>query len=91
MQAHSETGRRLDLLDLSLVGIFLIGLYLGVALPITAKMPITCIPSGVAGLILLWRRREEIERKLNPALQPDGLRQFDRLVAWLAANEIPRR
>ena len=61
MQAHSDAGRRLDLLDLILVGIFLIGLYLGVALPITPKMPITCIPSGVAGLILLWRRREEIE------------------------------
>ena len=61
MQAHGETGRRLDLLDLTLVAIFLIGLYLGVALPITAKMPITCVPSGVAGLILLWRRREEIE------------------------------
>jgi hypothetical protein len=48
-------------MDLILVAVFLLGLYLGVALPVTAKMPITCAPSGFAGLLLLWRRRERIE------------------------------
>ena len=52
--------RRLDLLDSILVALFLLGLYLGVALQITEKVPLTCAPSGFAGLIMLWRRRNQI-------------------------------
>jgi hypothetical protein len=55
------TGRRLDALDVCLVVLYLLGLYLGVSLPITEKIPLTCAPSGVAGLILLWRRRNQIQ------------------------------
>jgi hypothetical protein len=53
--------RRLAPIDLVLVTIFLAGLYLGVSLPITSKIPLTCAPSGIAGVILLWRRRDQIE------------------------------
>ncbi len=62
--AAAETGivgRRLDIFDQSLIALFLIGLYLGVSLQITSKIPLTCAPSGAAGLILLWRRRNDIE------------------------------
>ena len=52
--------RRLDFLDCSLITLFLLGLYLGVALPVTSKIPLTCAPSGFAGLIMLWRRRDQI-------------------------------
>jgi hypothetical protein len=52
--------RRLDFLDKILVLIFLLGLYLGVSLPVTDKIPLTCAPSGFAGLIMLWRRRDQI-------------------------------
>ncbi|HYX04275.1 MAG TPA: hypothetical protein VE963_19430 [Reyranella sp.] len=52
--------RRLDFLDCSLITLFLLGLYLGVALPVTSKIPLTCAPSGFAGLIVLWRRRDQI-------------------------------
>jgi len=52
--------RRFDALDTILVVTFLLGLYLGVALPITATVPLTCAPSGIAGLIMLWRRRDQI-------------------------------
>src|SRR5215475_7179389 len=61
MPVRPASRRGLDPLDLTLVALFLLGLYLGVALPLTARTPITCVPSGVAGLILLWRRREQIE------------------------------
>lgn len=54
-------GRRLDILDQALIALFLIGLYLGVSLQITSKIPLTCAPSGAAGLMLLWRRRDDIE------------------------------
>ncbi|MBN9529188.1 MAG: hypothetical protein J0H82_23460 [Alphaproteobacteria bacterium] len=52
---------RLDWLDLALVAMFLAGIYLGVSLPITAKIPLTAAPSGLAGLVMLWRRRDEID------------------------------
>lgn len=52
--------RRLDVVDSALVVLYLLGLYLGVALQITEKIPLTCAPSGFAGLILLWRRRDQI-------------------------------
>lgn len=52
--------QRLDMLDCALVVLFLIGLYLGVSLQITQKIPLTCAPSGFAGLWMLWRRRNDI-------------------------------
>ncbi len=52
---------RLTGFDLALIALFLLGLYLGVSLQITAKIPLTCAPSGFAGLILLWRRRDDIQ------------------------------
>lgn len=44
-----------------LVALFLLGIYLGVSVPITPTIPLTCAPSGLAGVILLWRRRNCIE------------------------------
>ena len=55
--------RRLDFIDTVLVVIFLLGLYLGVSLAISDKVPLTCAPSGIAGLIMLWRRRDQIVPK----------------------------
>lgn len=55
-----DTGRPLDWIDTTLVVIFLAGLYLGVSLAITPKIPLTCAPSGFAGLAMLWRRRDQI-------------------------------
>src|SRR4051812_25417383 len=60
-QGSPSQDRRLAPIDLVLVTIFLAGLYLGVSLPITSKVPLTCAPSGIAGVILLWRRRDQIE------------------------------
>ncbi len=53
--------RRLTAVDLALIAVFLLGLYLGVSLQITSKIPLTCAPSGFAGLILLWRRRDDMQ------------------------------
>lgn len=59
--ARAARATRLDAIDVCLVVVYLLGLYLGVSLQITSKMPLTCAPSGFAGLILLWRRRDQIE------------------------------
>ncbi len=52
--------RRLDAVDITLFVVYLLGLYLGVSLQITAKIPLTCAPSGLAGMLLLWRRRDDM-------------------------------
>jgi hypothetical protein len=57
---------RLSGLDLMLVCVFLIGLYTNYTIMVTAKVPFPSLPSGIAGLILLWRRRDLItERALK--------------------------
>ena len=61
--AAAGAPRRLDFIDQVLVVIFLLGLYLGVSLPITSTIPLTCAPSGFAGMIMLWRRRDQIVPK----------------------------
>ncbi|HEY6983531.1 hypothetical protein [Reyranella sp.] len=55
--------RRMDGFDAFLFVIYLLGLYLGVALQITSKIPLTCAPSGFAGLIMLWRRRNDMRSR----------------------------
>lgn len=61
--AAGAAPRRLDFIDTVLVVTFLLGLYLGVSLAISAKVPLTCAPSGLAGVIMLWRRRDQIVPK----------------------------
>jgi len=60
--SQSFRPQRLDALDCGLVVLFLVGLYLGVSIQITEKVPLTCAPSGFAGLWMLWRRRNEIRQ-----------------------------
>jgi hypothetical protein len=54
------TAKRIDWVDLVLIGIFLVGLYTSFTIMVSAKVPLPSAPSGVAGLILLWRRRDLI-------------------------------
>jgi len=51
---------RLSGIDMLLLVIFFAGIYLGVMIQITPKIPFPAAPAGVAGLILLWRRRDSI-------------------------------
>jgi hypothetical protein len=62
-QVHAGTGRSvqgLDWLDVLLVCVFLVGLYTNFTVQISAKVPFPSAPAGVAGLLLLWRRRQQI-------------------------------
>jgi hypothetical protein len=51
---------RIDWLDMALICLFLIGMYTNYTIMVSAKVPFPSAPSGVAGLILLWRRRDVI-------------------------------
>ena len=53
----------LDWLDCALICLFLLGLYTNYTVQISAKVPFPSLPAGVAGLILLWRRRDQIKPK----------------------------
>jgi hypothetical protein len=46
--------------DLALISFFLFGLYSNYTIQISPTVPFPSAPSGIAGLILLWRRRNEI-------------------------------
>jgi hypothetical protein len=46
--------------DLALIVLFLLGLYTNYTIEISTKVPFPSAPSGIAGLILLWRRRNQI-------------------------------
>jgi hypothetical protein len=60
-EALVDSVRGLDWLDIFLVGVFLIGIYTGYSIQFTPTVPFPAAPSGVAGLFLLWRRRDRIE------------------------------
>ena len=52
--------QRLDWFDVLLVCLFLIGIYTNYTIQISTKVPFPSAPSGIAGLFLLWRRRDRI-------------------------------
>jgi hypothetical protein len=54
---------RLGWVDLALVCIFLVGIYTNYTIMISQKVPLPSAPSGIAGLILLWRRRDLITQR----------------------------
>jgi hypothetical protein len=51
---------RLDWLDLLLITIFLAGIYTNYTIMVSQKVPLPSAPAGIAGLIMLWRRLNDI-------------------------------
>lgn len=51
---------RLGPMDLCLVLLFLLGIYTGYEFRVTPEIPIPSTVSGLAGVALLWRRRDDI-------------------------------
>jgi len=47
-------------IDVALICLFLIGVYTNYTIQISAKVPFPSVPSGVAGLLLLWRWRDRV-------------------------------
>src|SRR5215469_2022340 len=51
---------RLGVADMLLLIVFMIGIYSGYTIQISTRIPFPSAPSGVAGVLLLWRRRDDI-------------------------------
>jgi hypothetical protein len=47
-------------IDIVLICLFLIGIYTNYTIQISAKVPFPSVPSGVAGLLMLWRWRDRV-------------------------------
>lgn len=60
MKLNIVTESRLGSFDMLLLLVFFAGIYLGVMVQITPKIPFPAAPAGLAGLLLLWRRRDNI-------------------------------
>src|SRR5882724_3489535 len=55
-----SAGPRLGWFDMVLIGLFVIGLYTNYTIMVSQKVPLPSAPAGIAGLMLLWRRRDLI-------------------------------
>jgi len=82
---RAPAAARLTWVDMTLICMFLIGLYTGYTIMVTQKVPFPSVPSGVAGLILLWRRRDLITSRALGAFV--GVVLFY-LVSMLFATDI---
>jgi hypothetical protein len=58
--ASERAPTSLDWLDCALICLFLTGLYTNYTIQISTKVPFPSLPAGIAGMILLWRRRDLI-------------------------------
>lgn len=64
-QRHAAAARStpgLDALDFVLIVVFLIGIYTNYTIQLSKNVPIPSILAGAAGMVLLWRRRDQISR-----------------------------
>ncbi len=52
--------KRLGWFDMTLVVIFVLGMYLNVALQLTKTIPFPNAPAGIVGILMLWRQRHRI-------------------------------
>ena len=60
-QRPSWVESRINWVDMALICIFLLGLYTNYTIYLSPKVPFPSAPSGIAGVLLLWRRRADIK------------------------------
>jgi hypothetical protein len=57
---HLPRWQGLDWIDLALIAVFFAGIYTNYPIPVSKTVPFPSAPAGVAGVLLLWRRRGDI-------------------------------
>jgi hypothetical protein len=82
---------RADWVDMALICIFLLGLYSNYTIQIATNVPFPSAPSGIAGLILLWRRRNQISAIGLGGLVAVLLLYLASILCATNINYLPRR
>ena len=59
---HLPRSQGLDWIDLALIAVFFAGIYTNYPIPVSKTVPFPSAPAGVAGVLLLWRRRADIRQ-----------------------------
>ena len=62
MNRPLRQSRGLDWIDLALIAVFFAGIYTNYPIAVSKTVPFPSAPAGVAGILLLWRRRADIPR-----------------------------
>jgi hypothetical protein len=62
MSRHLRQSHGLDWIDLALIAVFFAGIYTNYPIPVSKTVPFPSAPAGLAGILLLWRRRADIPR-----------------------------
>ena len=78
-------------IDYTLIVVFLLGLYTNYTIQVSVTIPFPSVPCGIAGILLLWRHREQISSK---ALMGLCVVLFAYIVSILCATNLaflPRR
>ena len=76
---------------MALICLFLVGLYTNYTIQVSAKVPFPSAPSGVAGMILLWRRRNLIAPAHFACLVSLLLLYLISMFCATNSNFLPRR
>jgi hypothetical protein len=54
---HLPRSHGLDWVDFALIAVFFAGIYTNFPIAVSKTVPFPSAPAGVAGILLLWRRR----------------------------------
>jgi hypothetical protein len=91
-RAAERTGvHRADWLDMVLICVFMLGLYSNYTVQISQGVPLPSAPSGIAGLILLWRRRNQVSAFGLGGLLAVLLLYLASMLSATNINYLPRR
>jgi hypothetical protein len=60
MRSAVQPKEGLNWVDMTLLVIFLLGIYLSISVQLTKTVPFPNAPSGIVGIIMLWRQRHRI-------------------------------
>ena len=88
----ANTARRgLAAIDLVLICLFVAGLYTNYTIPISDKLPFPSAPAGLAGVIMLWRRRHSMGGRPFAGLVAVLLIYLISILVAPNINFLPRR
>ena len=87
--ARTQTG--IGGLDVALICLFLLGLYTNYTVYISAKVPFPSLPAGIAGVFLLWRRRDLIKSAHLAGLVSVLALYLSSILCATNAESLPRR